>query len=327
MKHLNLYYYLSELKNILYDKGYLSHITYDVPIISIGNLTTGGTGKTPIVLETIREIKKIKPQARILVISKSYKTSLKHPAEITADKVHDAALYGDEPCLIKKKSDVYVWSGPIKNKTLTTALEHYKNNKINIDAVLVDDGFSHRKINRDLNVVLVDVSRDLEHYSLLPFGHLREDLKHIDRADFVFLTKINQADQKTLEFFRDYLMRENIAFGEVVFKSEIDLKKNDLYIFSGVANPLELEKNLKSSGFVVRKHKVFKDHHIYTDDEQTAIYKDWKNHVDSALCTTEKDIVKITSDELKKNVQVIKLNLEITKQDKDKYSEKISQIL
>lgn len=323
MKYLNPYRIAVDTKNLLYQKGWLKPANFQVPVISVGNLTTGGTGKTPIVLEVI----KILNGKSILVVSKSYKADLRQPAEVTLENLKHTFMYGDEPCLIKKMApQAFVWSGPHKSDTVEFALDYYALHKIKIDVVIVDDGFSHRTLKRDLDIVLIDVSQPLSHYKLLPFGHLREDLEHVFRSQLVIFTQVSNAYPETLKFFQDYLSQKNLPVISSFAVSNVDCRLKKLFVFSAIGNPAQLVKNLKASGFLIVKHIEFSDHHKFSDSEQKSILKQWQtDFAESTLCATEKDLVKISYPELLEKTKAIELKIEFTDLGKELLNAKISQ--
>lgn len=327
MKALNPYLWVIASKNFFYDGGWIQPEKFLVPVISVGNITTGGTGKTPFVLELIDILTHEFTKKNILVISKSYKASLTTPAEITAERIIETSIYGDEPCLIKKsRPAVIVWSGPNKAETLKAALRYCQDKNQSIDVVIVDDGFSHRKIQRNLDLVLLDSSQPLSHYQLLPFGHLREDMSQLLRSQLVVLTKTNVADSETLHWLRSYLGEKKIAYVESTTASNIDSIAKNVFLFSGIGNPVQLKNNLLENGFEVVRHLIYPDHAKYGESEQKNILEQWKKYPESILATTEKDFIKLTDSELKKATKIISLNLLLSAKGKELLHEKISSI-
>ena len=324
MKYLNPYRLVINTKNFMYENGWLKPEKFSVPVISVGNLTTGGTGKTPVVLELISLFK----DKSILVVSKSYKAILPEPAEVTLENLKHTGIYGDEPCLIKKMApQVIVFSGPHKTDTVEVALFRLADQKRKVDLVIVDDAFSHRTLKRDLDIVLIDVSQPLSHYKLIPFGHLREDIEQALRAQLVILTKVNNAKAETLKFFRDYLGAHQIAVIEAKANSAVQALNKKLFLYSAIGNPTQLKTNLEKSGFKVVQHLVFPDHHHFSLSEQSDILTEWRSKfADSVLCATEKDLVKVTDSELKSQTLAISLSLEFSTTDKDTLNAKLSQI-
>lgn len=326
MKYLNPYRIAVDTKNLFYKKGWLKPANFNVPVISVGNLTTGGTGKTPVVLELIELLK----EKSVLVVSKSYKAQLHKPAEVTLENLQHTFMYGDEPCLIKKLApQVFVWSGPHKTETVEFALEYYQFNNIKIDIVIVDDAFSHRALKRNLDIVLIDVSQPLSHYKLLPLGHLREDLENVFRSELVILTKTNNANEETLRFFKDYLAaKKHPVIQSEAISSVASSDNKKLFVYSGIGNSKQLKANLEKSGYLVINHLDYPDHHKYSESEQKDILQKWQsNYADSTLCATAKDLVKISNQELRAKTKVIDLKLQFSNLDKDLLNAKISQII
>lgn len=329
MSLLNPYELLVSAKNVFYDKGYLSLVKADVPVISVGNLTTGGTGKTPMILFIIDLISRKNPDLKILIISKSYKGSINKAMPVDVHKPHAFSLFGDEPVLIQRlRPAVQVWCGPSKSKTLQSALDHKKNNKIDFDVVLIDDGFSHRKIHRDLEIVMIDVSRDLSHYKVLPFGHLREDMSEIKRGDLFILSKFNSANAQTLKVITDLLSQGHKKMIQADFESflELDSPLNDIVLISGIGNPHQLEHHLRENGFQILHHQIYADHQKYSENEQLKILQFKQKYPSACLCTTEKDFVKMTLPDLLKVMKVIKLKVNISKKEEEEIYEKIRSL-
>ena len=328
MRYLNPYRLFIDSKNFLYNQGVFSGVYVDVPVISVGNLTTGGTGKTPVVIDLIKLLQEKQAKKNILVVSKSYKASLRHPEAVDLSKPDATAVFGDEPCLIKMKyPHVHVWAGPNKSQTLQKAFSALTGKDIQIDAVVVDDGFSHRKIKRVFDLVLIDMSQPMSHYELLPFGHLREDIFHALRAQLVILTKVNNADPETLTWFRNFFSNRNHPYIETKSISKLDCETKQLFLFSGIGNSKQLQSSLEKANFQIQKHIVFKDHHNYSEEDQLNLLAEWAKSPGTVICTTEKDFIKLTHPVLKSKVKVISLQIEFNVKDRDLLNEKIGQIL
>lgn len=325
MKYLNPYRLVINAKNALYSMGLFKPEKFGVPVISVGNLTTGGTGKTPVVLELISLLE----GEKILVVAKSYKAQLPEPAEVTEENLKHTFMYGDEACLIKKLAPhVFVWSGPHKTDTVEAALERYEFQKQKIDVVIVDDGFSHRTLKRHLDIVLIDVSQPMSHYQLIPFGHLREDIEQVLRSNFVILTKVNNANLETFRYFREYLNSQKHPFIESKAMSVVNSDNKKLFLYSAIGNPSQLKNNLEASGYTVVNHLVYPDHHAYSESEQRDILAQWRSEFsDSVLCATEKDLVKITNPDLKAQTLAITLKLQFSSQDKESLRATISKVI
>ncbi len=337
MSWLNPYSLFMDLRNKYYDFFKNSQTDLNVPVISVGNITTGGSGKTPFIMylidllnrDSLSKYSKSKPN--ILVVSKSYKASLNKPQEVILGSDDAISLYGDEPCLIKQKySDVFVWSGPNKSKTAEAALMFYQTKNINIDLVLIDDGFSHRKLKRHLDIILIDASQNLKHYRMLPFGHMREDFKSLTRGQLIILTKVNQANPKTLVLIKDKIKNLGLKFIESHLITTLNpgvAENLTGFAFSGVANPLSFEKSLSDHKVHIIEHIKFPDHMTYNLENQNQIYQQFIKSKAQILFTTAKDAIKISHPELRKIIHVLNAQISISDAEEVKINETICTLL
>lgn len=321
---LNPYYWVIQSKNQFYQWGLIKGQSFNLPVFSVGNLTTGGTGKTPFVLMCLKLILKQNPKLKILVVSKSYKAKTLIPVEVVIDNLTTknthtpSAFFGDEPVLIKQNfQQVTVWAGPHKTQTLAKALAQAEKTQLKYDLVLVDDGFSHRQLKKRKEILLIDVSRDLCHYKILPLGHLREPLSELKRADVIFLTKVEQAQPQTLEFFKEYLVKLKKSFYLTQSKVQLDCAPQaSVYLFSALGHPKVFEKQIQNLGFKVSTHKIYNDHYQMSASEEAQLlqnYLDLKKENDSLqLVCSEKDFVKLSNTQLKNLVTVAKLEFNIS---------------
>lgn len=317
---LSPYYWFMTAKNLSSNDA----ISVGIPVVSVGNINTGGSGKTPFIQFLVNEIKSQYPQKKILIISKSYKASLKHPQEVTQLDVAKPAVFGDEPCLLKSLVDADVWSGPVKYKTLEAALKLKS-----YDLVIIDDGFSHRKIERNLDIVLFDVSRSRAHYQIMPFGFMREPWSALKRASLVILTKLENQEIDRVNFYRNEILKHQENLVSLHFKSEIKLKEKNVFLVAGIGNPEALMQNLKQQGYLIVKSKLYEDHYDFPLSEQEKIWSEYqqlKIESDLALVTTAKDLVKLSHPEILKNIKTIDLNVSMSTEALKVIHEKISQL-
>lgn len=307
----------SSLKNYFYDKKIISNIELTVPVISVGNLTFGGTGKTPIVDFLLSHFES--RQKKVGVVSRSYKALVSASAKIDLSHPRAAAFYGDEAVLLAQKhpSSVF-YVGKSKSET---ALKLNQNEKV--DMVIVDDGFQHRRLGRRLDLVVVDATEGLETLKPFPSGRGREHYRHLSRADAILLSKSNLAnDSSVYDFIKRQFNTHKIFELEthivdvVPFAnaSEKFVAKNleGIVIFSGLARPQQFTKTV-SSFFDKNKIKefIFPDHHVYTEGDVKKIISESKSNNISFL-TTEKDAVKLV-DIWPKNIPlfVVKIGIKL----------------
>ena len=331
MNAFNPYSLFMDLRNKYYDTVKCSQINIQIPIISVGNLTAGGSGKTPFIMYLIQLMKTNNSKLNILVVSKSYKTKLKQPQEVILDSIDAVSMYGDEPCLIKKKyPEANVWSGPNKSETVLAALKYYKSTQVRIDLILIDDGFSHRKLKRSLDIVLLDATQSLAHYRVLPFGHMREDFSSLIRAQLIVLTKVNQARPETLNFLKQKIKDLNLSYIKTDLKTDFDQQISEntkAFVFSGIANPESFKKSLIDQKINIIENMKFPDHMIYTDLNQNDIYQRFLSSKAELICTTAKDLIKINHSELLKNIKVLEAQIKIATNEEVKIYETIRTLV
>jgi tetraacyldisaccharide 4'-kinase len=308
MISLNPYSLLIDLKNYLYDQHYFKQFHPHTRVISIGNLNTGGSGKTPLT----QYLASLVPEKKILIVCRSYKASLSEPARVDLLRAHAADIYGDEACLLKQVlPQCDVWSGPSKSETVKAAV---KNNTY--DFIFIDDGFSHRKLFRHKDIVLVDLSRDKSHYKLLPFGHMREDWKTLSRSHLVVFTKAEGQSDSQVKFFIDQVspFQKNIVHAQMT--TILESKNKNIYLVTGLGNPEKLKNNLQDLGYQVSKHQFYPDHYSFPESEQLDILKNAKAHSELQLVMTAKDRVKITHPELLQRIQCADLSVSMADVDR-----------
>lgn len=296
-----LYEQVVGVKNFLYDKGVLAQNSVGVPVISIGNLTVGGTGKTPVTDFCLKSL--VADGKKVAVISRSYKADAEAPSLVDTEHRYAARYYGDEPVLLAQTNpEVDVYVGPNKLETAQFAVRQEK-----YDVLIVDDGFQHRKLARDLNIVILDATEPLVNYAVVPEGRGRESFAGIQRADLLILTKCNLASEEYLHLLEKRVPEEKevLHFGYSINQfnsagSDIKLTKSQMigksfFLVSAIARPDVFEKMMGDIGSVSKKSLHFRDHHQYTNDDIKRIESEFTNSKADFLVTTEKDAVKLRS--------------------------------
>ena len=282
------------LRERFYKKKIFKSTAFEVPVISVGNLTLGGTGKTPMVQFLARLLQDNGFQPAI--ISRGYGGATKERINIVSDgkEIFLGADYvGDEPRMLAESlPGVPVLTGIVRKLPAAEAV------KMGANVLLLDDGFQHHAVMRDVDVVLLDATRPLGNGWPLPAGNLREFPQALKRADFLLMTRSGAKDQLT---FRDYPIRNSyhqladIAVSLDGHKVPVDqLKELDLLAFAGIANPESFFTSLENIGVSLNQKLAFADHTEYQHStlEQLRVLS---ANVD-ALITTEKDAVKLSAD-------------------------------
>ncbi len=281
-----LYTLIVAFRNLLYNFGILKAHKVGIPVISVGNLTAGGTGKTPFVQKMIEFC--LENDLKLAVITRGYKRE----SELDWEKIDslDPKKYGDEPSLTHlkfPKVDIYVGSDRVQ-----IAKEVLKKNSY--DLFLLDDAFQHRRIYRDLDIVLLDATAPLWHYYPLPVGRARETGLSLSRAHWIVKTKTKDkaSDESRILHFHYHLnaLRELKDFHRAESKDLRSLKNKEVVLLSAIARPEIFEAQIRDLGIYVKKHFHFKDHYSFQDSDILRV----KNFAatNPVLCT-EKDAVKL----------------------------------
>ena len=288
------YYITLKIRNRLYDKGKMKTYSWDTPVICIGNVTAGGTGKTPM---TEYAVKLYSQHCRVAVLSMGYKRKGKGFMLVKPEDTAD--MVGDEPLQIKRKFP-----------NVTVAIDRNRKRGIDNllalvdkpDVILLDDAFQRREIIPSKTIFLVDYNRPIFKDQLLPLGHLRDLPEQIRRADAVVVTKFpeyhSEWDCEKLRKLTRIKPGQEIYFSKIrycqpkpVFEQYGDnryIYSKSAYLFTGVANPRPLQEWLCGSYDEIATAK-FQDHHKYTaaDIFRIRVYAE-KNPL-CILLTTEKD--------------------------------------
>lgn len=287
-----------KLRELAYRAHLLPTVDPGVPVVSIGNLTTGGTGKTPIVLALARQLQA--EGLKVAILSRGYGAT--QPLRYGRPT---GPCHGDEPYLLQTLlPDVPVIVGADRADNALRAVREYAP-----DVLILDDGYQYLRLHRTVNIVLVDGERLLGNGHLLPAGPLRESISALQRADAVWVTKHplpETAYWRLKQWVRRYApghcRLENVPFqtSDVLLPSlnvpapQKLLKQGFWTIFSGIAQPESLERHVQQLGLKVTSRFRFDDHHAYTAEDIAQIFPSGAEHSHLAWLTTLKDWVKIS---------------------------------
>lgn len=304
-----LFFVAYKSRLLLYKLNILKKRTLPVSVISIGNLTTGGTGKTPLTIEIANYL--INKGHKVGILSRGYRRSneikdLNKTILVSdgQDIVSDYELTGDEPYLIAKKvPKAIVVVNNDRIKAGTTAI------KLGAEVLILDDGFQYLKLNRNENILLLDAYKPFDNGFLLPRGHLREYPDSMSRATAIVISnasdatisEIKESDlQQIKTFSKDkpiikmkYKIRRLTGLN---IKKSIDINEltnMKVVVFCGIGNPISFLDTLKSYKINIAQHLSFPDHFKYTYEEIKQITKLAQNHNTENIITTEKDAIKI----------------------------------
>lgn len=323
MKLLSYIYYLvTSLRNWLYDrKIFKIKKLEDLFVICIGNITVGGTGKTPAVQYFA---KKLQEQGKkVVVVSRGYRGKRKVDPLVVSDGkkiLVSSKESGDEPYSHALNLKVPVVVGRDRYKAAKLAKKVF-----NADTILLDDGFQHRKFFRNWDIVLVDATNPFGWRALLPKGTLREAFSSgAKRASEFIITKsdlVSEEDLKVIKRFLKVRYKKPVSVAVHGIKALYDMKGNmkplfwvkgkRVLLFSGLANPLNFEKTVISLDPAYIERVDFLDHHSFNKKDIALIEKRAKDMKAEYIITTEKDMVKLPKDINIEKLFVLKIEFDI----------------
>ena len=286
------YHLATWLRNKAFDSGFLESRSYGLPIITVGNLSVGGTGKTPMVEYLIRLLK---DEFFLATLSRGYKRKTK--GFIKADKEVSVESIGDEPFQIYNKFNDISVSVDVDRQNGISQLLNLKHPP---EVILLDDALQHRKVKAGLNILLTAYDNLYIKDFVLPTGNLREPISGAKRADVVVVTKcpdvIDELEKQSIRFSlklsnHQRLFFSTINYAHTIYSQDSNkpltyLKEKSFTLVTGIANanPLLEFLNIKGLNF---EHLNFKDHHDFTDNDLKEL------NTKSFILTTEKDFVRI----------------------------------
>ncbi|MGD9487678.1 MAG: tetraacyldisaccharide 4'-kinase [Calditrichaceae bacterium] len=293
-----IYGIILDIRNLLYDLGIFKAHHYKVPVISVGNITAGGSGKTPFTIYLATGLQKY--FSKIAVISRGYGRQSKG-LQIVSDGKNintNPAVTGDEPLLIAKSAPGVLVAVAEKR---TLAIRHVLEN-FQPDLIILDDAFQHRSVKRDLDIVLINSGEPYEKNLPIPAGTLREFRHNISRADIIIHTNnTNAYPKRKIDLYNIPELYSRGALSDLVgpdFKRigplrELAEKKTTA--FAGIAHPENFIMSLNGENITPLWTGKFKDHKEYkAEDIRKIIRHSLEKQVATVLCT-EKDLVKIST--------------------------------
>src|ERR1044072_834671 len=296
-----LYGAVTRTRLSLYRRGTFQTTKLDRPVIIIGNITTGGTGKTPLVEYVARRI--ASQGKKVCILTRGYGRKDSHLQVIVSDGygvLASPAEAGDEPYLLATKltGQAAVISSADRIAAGQEAIKDF-----GTEVFVLDDGFQHLRLARDLNIVCIDATNPWGGGRLLPYGRLREWLDGLTRADCLVLTRCDQVE--SVEALRAEIVE--LTGGRPIFESRMrplrvtSLKNGPEMIalpgrvgaFCAVGNPSSFFESLRSLGYELGLERAFADHHAYTQSDVDELNQLARQTGANALITTAKDAVKL----------------------------------
>jgi tetraacyldisaccharide 4'-kinase len=317
-----IYGFLAVLRRYLYETGILKKKKLPLPVISIGNLSVGGTGKTPLTIYTAKKLKEkgFKP----CILSRGYKRKSKGILIVSDGKNIKVSWEesGDEPFIMARRG-LPVIVGSDRYQAGLEALQ-----KLDVNVFILDDGYQHYQLFRDVNILITDASKPFWEDKLLPVGRLREPVSFYKYADFIVVTKLSMVSEKEIEKIKNKLneLGKPFFFAKDKITGLLDVKgnkfdfsileKKEIIVFSGLGNNKQffetVKKLSKKYNFKIEDFIEFPDHYDY---------KDFNLPKADLYLTTEKDIIKINNE----NVFALIYDVDVEERFIEKIVEKIKK--
>lgn len=326
-------------RNMCFDMGILKSQSYDIPIINVGNITMCGTGKTPHV-EFLTAL--LHNKYKVAVLSRGYKR--KSQGYILANSDTPMQQIGDEPWQIKQKfPDIYVAVDGNRRRGISRLMNDKETSDVQV--ILLDDAYQHRYVKPTGNILLVDYHRMVTDDKLIPAGKLREGLSAISRATMVIVTKcptnITPMGYRVLQSALNLRPFQKLFFSTLKYKiarqlfgeQELPLDRlrgnnTHVMLLTGIGNPLQMEQDLR----IYAQHVTpltFPDHHYFTPTDVEKINQTFLTvPKPRMIVTTEKDATRLRtteglSDEVRKSMYVLPIEIEIMRGERDALVEEI----
>ncbi len=281
-----------------------------VPVISVGNITVGGNGKTPFVIALVKLFEQkfphLRERNRIAILSRGYGRKSKELTIVEIDSHWEES--GDEPLLIKRSCpNALVIANARRVESAKVAA-----NEFGARLILLDDGFQHRPLARDIDLVMLDSEFPFDNGRLLPAGRLRERTTAIFRASAVIFVGIGEASKTVAEV---HGKPEFQAVPASLTESWADKPSGPVFLLTGIARPDRVRNYLEKANIQVVGHRVFRDHHAFLDTELLSVADEARSLNAEVVLTTAKDSIRIRSWQGSLPLKIIPYDLAISRPD------------
>lgn len=287
------------VRNLLYDLGLLKSISFDVPVISVGNLNTGGSGKTPMTEYLIRQLQ---PFIAVGVLSRGYKRKTKGYRNVSPNEPYTNT--GDEPLLIKKKyPKTAVAVGEDRALSIPKMLQTHED----LQLIILDDAFQHRGVSPYRHILLTEYHNLFTRDYLLPMGRLREPRANARRADIIVVTKcppdLSPEDMESVRKEIRPASHQHLFFSTLQYHTAYNVFHTDerilldgktAFLLTGIANPEPLTRFLNEKE-VRYFHRKFPDHYSFTRHDVASMIETFEKMEEQKkiFLTTEKDLIRL----------------------------------
>lgn len=296
-----LYGLIVKIRNLMFDNGIFKSVSFDKPIICLGNITVGGTGKTP---HAEYILKLLLENCQLATLSRGYGRKTKGFGYVSSEST--AEEVGDEPLQLKLKFPaVKVAVDADRVNGISTLIKENPD----LDVIILDDAFQHRWVKPGLMILLIDFNQLITRDYFLPMGRLRDSVKEKRRADIVLVTKcpLDLSQEQKLSIEKELRLNSNqsiyftgIGYGEPIpvfkeFGFNLKLENGkDVFAFAGIANPTFFYSHIKSKANLIETY-TFSDHFAFTENKISPIFESYLKNgtLDKSIVTTEKDAARL----------------------------------
>jgi len=327
-----------KIRNYFFDIGIFKQKKVPAKVISVGNLTVDGSGKTPTVIKIINLLKS--QNKKVGVLSRGYRRKTNGYLLVSdGEKIlQDASSAGDEIILVASECKV---PAAVSEKRYEGCIKFLQD--VQLDIIILDDAYQHRWIYRDANILIFDqrfLSRTNSfEQSLLPLGIMREQFEEIKRSDIVLINKKFAANQNIPTQLWKYFLKKEIFYGFYQACEIIDIKTHSSYMLSdftgqkslvvcGIANPYSFIQALSKNNINTDNKLIFRDHKDYEEKEIQVIRKKFYDTNSYSVLTTQKDAVKLSkySKELD-DIDIYYLKIDMRFDEEEKFLNKINSLI
>lgn len=329
-----LYYVIISVRNWLFDKKIFKSVKVDGKIISVGNITVGGSGKTPATISVINNL--TKAGIKTGVLSRGYGRNSRGYQLVYDGKneILPVDKCGDEMYLVVDECNV---PGAVSERRVSGCKKFLKD--VDLEAIILDDAFQHRWIHRDLDIIMFDqrflLKKSLIHHHLLPLGVMREPFSSIERADIIIINRKFSEKAELSDNILKNIKTKKVFYGYYEASGIYDVKTHKKYsidefsgqkslVICGIARPYSFIKVLEENSIDVKNKIIFPDHKDYTNKEIQDIRKTFYNTNSFSVLTTQKDAVKLTnySKELD-DIDIYYLKIELKIENEEQFSNEL----
>ena len=272
-----------------------------VPVVCVGNITVGGTGKTPVCMMIATDLKKAGYKT-VYIVSKGYGGSITKPTKVDVN-IHTADLVGDEPLLMGHGFNVVI------SKCRRAGVKYAE--QLGADYIIMDDGLQNPTVHKNKNIVVIDSLQGFSNERIFPAGPLREyPQKPLKNSDAIILTSPNKNIQLDMDSVNITAMKDKIytAYFKV---TKLPFKdRQSVVAFAGIGNPEKFFESVRACGYPIRAKASYPDHHSYTNSDLSDLHG-IANKAQAKLITTEKDFVRLNPTQ-QKNITVLPITLTIS---------------